>query len=229
MEVNCSNCGDKDVGFIREKLERRAMNFFQFSFFSDVRKLKMVIISFVSSIVTFFSKLKNPRNIGITVSFEEYFKLFDTEVMAVTETSFLGTGWSILTTSLEEISWSLLPKPSFVMSNNVGFLCWFVSKLETSFWNILVPFKDMGLLRWCMTWFWIVSSRRNVETAVVSVGTKIFHKMSAYALKLIFRIIWFDDEGQFAYWFAVAAKFWRILLFSRQKNFEIYIGIDKIA
>ena len=104
MEDTCSNGGDKDVGFIREKLERRAMNFFQFSFFSDVRKLKMVIISFVSSIVTFFSKLKNPRNIGITVSFEEYFKLFDTEVMAVTETSFLGTGWSILTTSLEEIS-----------------------------------------------------------------------------------------------------------------------------
>jgi len=71
MEVNCSNCGDKDVGFIREKLERRAIYFFQFSFFSADRKLNVVIISFVSLIVTFVSELKNPRNVGIKVSLEE--------------------------------------------------------------------------------------------------------------------------------------------------------------
>jgi len=57
MEVNCSNGGDKDVGFIREKLERRALYFFQFNFLGAVRKLNMVIISFVSLIVTFFSEL----------------------------------------------------------------------------------------------------------------------------------------------------------------------------
>ena len=44
---------------------------------------------------------------------------------------------------------------------------------------------------------------------------------------MIFRIIWFDDEGQVDYCFAVAAKSCLILLFSRQKNSEIYIDIHK--
>ena len=96
MEDTCSNGGDKDVGFIRDKVERRAIYFFQFNFLCAVRKFDVVIISSVSLIVTLVRELKNPRKVGIKVSFEEYFKLFDTEVMksvSVTDPSFLGTGW----------------------------------------------------------------------------------------------------------------------------------------